>query len=98
MDDAWALVGPFMPAPRRMGCPRVVDLREVVNAILYLTSTGCPWRTLPKDFPLLSAVQRYFYGWRDDGLWRDVSTMLVRRAREPAAHHRRRPASSTARA
>jgi transposase len=91
-DDEWALVAPFMPPPRRMGRPREVDLREVVNAILYLASTGCQWRLLPKDFPPVSTVQRYFYDWRDGGLWREISNALVMRARELAG----REASPTA--
>lgn len=73
-----------MLPPRRIGRPRGVDLREVVNAILYLASTGCQWRMLPKDFPPVSTVQRYFYDWRDGGLWREISNMLVMRARELA--------------
>jgi transposase len=44
-----------------MGRPREVDLRKVVNAILYLASTGCQWRLLPKDLPPVSTVQRYFH-------------------------------------
>ena len=91
-DDEWALIAPFMPPPRKVGRPREVDLREVVNAILYLASTGCQWRMLPKDFPPVSTVQRYFYDWRDAGLWREISTMLVVRARELAG----RAASPTA--
>jgi transposase len=69
-----------------------VDLREVVNAVLYLVSTGCQWRMLPKDFPPVSTVQRYFYDWRDGGLWREISNVLVVRARELAG----RGASPTA--
>lgn len=91
-DDEWALIAPFMPPPRKVGRPREVDLREVVNAILYLVSTGCQWRMLPKDFPPVSTVQRYFYDWRDAGLWREISTMLVVRVRELAG----RGASPTA--
>jgi transposase len=91
-DEEWALIAPFMPPPRRMGRPREVDLREVVNAILYLASTGCQWRMLPKDFPPVSTVQRYFYDWRDSGLWREISNMLVMHARELAG----REASPTA--
>ena len=67
-DREWALVMPFMPSPRRLGRPRRTDLREVMNAILYIATTGCQWRQLPKDFPPCSTVQRYFYNWRDSGL------------------------------
>lgn len=91
-DEEWALIAPFMPPRRRIGRPREVDLREVVNAILYLASTGCQWRLLPKDFPPVSTVQRYFYDWRNGGLWREISNALVMRAREMAG----REASPTA--
>jgi hypothetical protein len=50
-DREWALVEPFLPMPRRLGRPRTTDLREVVNALLYIATTGCQWRMLPKNFP-----------------------------------------------
>ena len=59
-DREWSLVQPFLPAARRVGRPRTTDLREVLNALLYIASTGCQWRMLPKDFPPCSTVQRYF--------------------------------------
>lgn len=91
-DDERALIAPFMPPPRKVGRPREVELREVVNAILYLASTGRQWRMLPKDFPPVSTVQRHFHDWRDAGLWREISVRLVVRARELAG----RGASPTA--
>jgi putative transposase len=81
-DREWALVAPFLPSPRPIGRPRTTDLREVVNAILYMAATGCQWRMLPKDFPPTSTVQRYFYDWRDSGLWRKISNHLVMEARD----------------
>jgi transposase len=45
------------------GRPRVTDLQAVIDAILYIASTGCQWRQLPKDFPPYSTVQGYFYAW-----------------------------------
>ena len=58
------------------------DLREVVNAILYLLRAGCPWRMIPKDFPPRSTVQRYFYAWRDDAIWQRINHYLLMAARE----------------
>ncbi len=58
-DREWALIAPLMPARRHLGRPRTTDLREVMNAILYIASTGCPWRFLPKDFPPVSTVDRH---------------------------------------
>jgi transposase len=51
--------------PNRIGRPRKTDLREVVNALLYMASSGGAWRLLPKDLPPFSTVQKYFYRWRD---------------------------------
>jgi transposase len=48
--------------------PRIIALRGVVDALLYILRTACPWRLLPRDFPNRSMVQRYFYGWQGDGL------------------------------
>ena len=59
-DAEWLLLSFFLPAGRRIGRPRKVDLRTVMNAILYILSTGCQWRALPKDFPPRSTVQYYF--------------------------------------
>lgn len=56
-DREWALVAPFMPPPRRLGRPRTTDLREVMNAILYMATTGCQWVQPPKDLPPYSTVQ-----------------------------------------
>jgi putative transposase len=80
-DAEWLLLSFFLPARCRVGRPRKVDLREVVNAILYILATGCQWRALPQDFPPRSTVQYYFYLWRDQRLWRRINLALVRRAR-----------------
>jgi len=80
-DEEWALIAPFMPAPCKRGRPREVDLRTIVNAILYIGATGCQWRALPKDFPPYSTVQHYFYGWRTLGLWARINDVLVRTER-----------------
>lgn len=81
-DEEWALVEPLMPSPNRIGRPRKTDLREVVNALLYMASSGGAWRLLPKDFPPFSTVQKYFYRWRDDGLLRAINNELVMAVRE----------------
>src|SRR6266481_2758617 len=80
----WILLSPLLPKPSRVGRPREVDLRAVMDAILYILATGCQWRALPKDFPPRSTVQYYFYLWRDQRIWRRINRALVQRAR-PAA-------------
>jgi transposase len=81
-DREWVLISPFLPAPSPLGRPRTTDLREVVNAILYLASSGCAWSLLPRDFPPFTTVQRYFYDWRDRGLLTTISHYLLTAARE----------------
>ena len=67
---------------KTLGRPRTTALREVVNAILYLLRSGCPWRLLPKDFPTRSTVQRYCANWRDSGLWARINHQLLMATRE----------------
>jgi transposase len=81
-DAEWALVAPFLPAPRAIGRPRTTSLRDVYDAILYMASAGCQWAMIPNDFPPPSTVQRYFYDWRDRGLLWTINHHLVMLARE----------------
>lgn len=86
-DAEWLLLSFFLPARCRLGRPREVDLRAVMNAILYILATGCQWRALPKEFPPCSTVQYYFYLWRDQRIWRRINLALVRRARQAAGRN-----------
>lgn len=86
-DQQWDLLELAMPPGKRHGRPRAVDLREVINALLYLTRSGCQWNMLPHDFPPKSTVYEYFERWRQDGTWElivDQLRMCVRQAAEPA--------------
>ena len=66
-DAEWALVAPLIPPARRGGRPREVDLREVLNAVFYVLSTGCQWSALPKDLPPKSTAHHYFSLWQWTG-------------------------------
>jgi len=90
-EQEWDVLAPLMPERCHLGRPREIDLRAVVNAILYLLMTGCQWRALPKDFPPRSTVQYYFYLWRDQRIWWRINRALVRRVRQAAG---RNPAPS----
>ena len=81
-DAEWRVIESHMPPAKALGRPRTTDLREAVNAILYVLRSDCPWRRLPKDFPPRSTVQRYFALWRDDGLWTHVNRHLLMAVRE----------------
>jgi transposase len=76
------VISPHLPAKRRLGRPRTTVLRAVVNALLYISTTGCQWRLLPRDFPPVSTVQRFFYAWRDDGTWGRMNHALLMLTRE----------------
>jgi transposase len=91
-DAEWDLLLPFMPATRRLGRPRSTELRNVVDAMFYIASTGCQWRQLPKEFPAYSTVQGYFYQWVRDGRWELINHALVMASREKTG----REASPTA--
>jgi len=81
-DAEWAWIAPFMPPPKPVGRPRTTNLREVMNAILYIATTGCQWAMLPKEFPPSSTVQRYFYEWRDSNLLAAIRFHLAMETRE----------------
>ena len=86
-DAQWALIEPLLPAgpqPGQVGRPREVDLREIVNAILYVTRTGCQWNALPHDLPHFRTVYWYHRKWLDEGVWEAVTDVLRRRVREAA--------------
>ena len=85
-DAEWVQIEALLPVAKRLGRPRSTQMRQVVNAMLYLLTTGCQWRLLPKEFPPFSTVQRFFYRWRDAGLWQTINHFLVMRTREAAGH------------
>ncbi len=81
-DAEWELVAPFMPGRSPRGRPRTTELRDVVDALLSMASTGCQWRQLPKDVPPYSTVQGYFYGWSGDATLLRIDPALVMASRE----------------
>jgi transposase len=91
-DDEWALIAPLIPPARKGGAKRTVNLREVVNGLLYVLSTGCQWRALPKDLPPKSTVYGYFDLWDWNGTLMRVHHALYVQCREAAG----REASPTA--
>jgi transposase len=81
-DAEWALVEPFIPPAKRGGRQRTVEVREVLNGILYVLATGCQWRALPKDLPPKSTVHDYLTLWAWDGTLRRLHHALFVQARE----------------
>jgi transposase len=91
-DEEWALIEPLLPPAKRGGGKRTVILRDVVNGLMYVLSTGCQWRAIPKDLPPRSTVHGYFDLWNWDGTLDRIHHALYVRCREKAE----RDASPTA--
>jgi transposase len=83
-DEEWALVAPLIPAAKRGGNKRTVNLREVANGLMYILSTGCQWAAIPKDLPPRSTLPDYFDRWDDDGTLGRIHHALYGACRELA--------------
>ena len=81
-DGEWALVEPLIPPGKQGGGKRTVILREVVNGLMYILSTGCQWRAVPKDLPPRSTLFDYFDLWNWDGTLGRLHEELYVRCRE----------------
>jgi putative transposase len=85
-DGQWELLELVIPAAKPGGRPRGVSMREVINAMLYISRSGCQWDMLPHDLPAKSTVYEYFAAWRDDGTWELMLERLREGHREVAAN------------
>jgi putative transposase len=81
-DAQWNVLEPLIPAPVDAGRPRTINMREVINTILYLTRTGCQWDMLPHDLLPKSSVYDYFARWRNDGTWQQILDGLRSQVRQ----------------
>jgi transposase len=91
-NEEWELVEPLIPPGRSGGGKRTVIMREVVNGLMYILSTGCQWRAVPKDLPPKSTIYEYFDLWTYDGTLKRIHHTLYERCRE----HAQREASPSA--
>ena len=75
-DEQWAILEPLVPPVKQGGRPRAVNIREVINTILYLNRAGCQWDMLPHDLLPKSTAYDYFAQWRNDGTWQGMVDAL----------------------
>jgi putative transposase len=95
-DEPWALLQPLIPPPKLGGRPREVDMREVINTMLYLNCTGCQWDRLPHDLLPKSTVYEYFAQWRCDGTWQHMMDALRAAVRtQPALAQQPTPSAAS---
>ena len=87
-DDQWKNMEPLVPPPKSGGRPIKYERREIVNAIFYVSRTGCAWRLLPHDLPQWDSVYGYFRCWKKEGTWQQIHDSLredvrVKEKRDP---------------
>ncbi len=83
-DAQWEIAAPLLPPAKHGGRPRSVNMREVVNTVLYLNRTGCQWDMLPHDLQPKSTAYEYFSQWRDDGTLIKIVDALRTKVRQAA--------------
>jgi len=81
-DAEWAMVSPHIPPARSGGNKRTVDIRAVVDGLMYILSTGCQWRAIPKDLAARSTIHDYFDRWDHDGTLAAIHHALYVECRE----------------
>src|SRR3989441_10249330 len=81
-DAQWEILGPLIPAPAEEAPNLIYTRREIVNAMLYVLRSGCPWRLVPHDFPAWGTVYWYFRIWRNGGVWDQILQTLRGRVRQ----------------
>jgi len=86
-DAEWNQLRSRLPKPKWGVRPRTTDLREILNAIFYITKAGCQWRMLPHEFPPWQTVYTYFRDWQENGTWQDIHDFLRRKLRRQDGRH-----------
>jgi putative transposase len=87
-DRQWDCLKDLIPPAKPGGRPRSLEMRAVVNAILYIVVSGCQWRMLPREYPVWQSVYTDFQQWRDDGTWQRIHDTLRAQVRERAGRHK----------
>ncbi len=93
-DRQWDCIKAYIPAAKRGGRPRTLDMRQVINAMLYGLVGGIQWRMLPRDYPKWKSVSHYFRQWRDDGTWQRIHDTVRATVRRQAGRHKHPTAGS----
>jgi len=81
-DKEWEILEPLIPAISPLAVEVKYTRREIVNGILYVLRSGCPWRLVPHDLPAWGTLYDYFRTWRKDGIWDEVQKSLLKRVRQ----------------
>jgi len=93
-DSQWNIIQEMIPAGKPGGRPRSLEMRQVINAILYVVVGGIQWRMLPKAYPKWQSVYTYFRVWRDDATWQRIHDTLRAKVRRRSGRHKQPTAGS----
>ncbi len=93
-DRQWDWIKDLIPPAKPGGRPRTLDMRQVLNAMLYVVVSGIQWRMLPHEDPNWKSVYHYFRCWRDDGSWQRIHDPLRAQVRRSAGRHKHATAGS----
>jgi len=93
-DKQWDVIKDLIPPAKPGGRPRKLDMRQVINAILYVVVAGIQWRMLPREYPKWKSVYYYFSEWRDDGTWQRIHDTLRAEVRQQKGRHKHPTAGS----
>ena len=81
-DQQWQIIKPLIPSAKPGGRPRRVDMRSIINGILYINRGGCAWRLLPKDYGSWETAYGYFRRFTQDGTWQKIHDSLREKVRK----------------
>ena len=87
-DSQWDIIQDLIPPAKPGGRPRSLEMRQIVNAILYVVVGGIQWRMLPKEYPAWQSVYGYFRDWRNDQRWQRIHDTLRAQVRRQAGRHK----------
>lgn len=93
-DSQWDIIQKMIPPAKSGGRPRSLEMRQVINAMLYIVVGGIQWRMLPKEYPKWQSVYYYFKIWRDDGTWQRIHDTLRAKVRRKKGRHKQPTAGS----
>lgn len=93
-DSQWEIIQELIPKAKSGGRPRSLEMRQVINAILYIVVGGIQWRMLPKEYPKWQSVYTYFRDWRNDGTWQRIHDTLRAKVRRRDGRHKHPTAGS----
>jgi putative transposase len=87
-DRQWDCIKELIPPPKPGGRPRSLDMRQVINAMLYMVVSGVQWRMLPHEYPNWKSVYHYFRQWQKEGTWQRLHDTLRAQVRQQAGRHK----------